>query len=74
MLFEDIFNFIPYLCSGEYSICVSLEDRGGDPIKYYDYVECPTTVSVVSDREYFGVFHTPAEVSIIENIGNDYYE
>ncbi len=54
------------LCSGEYSLCLSLEDRESVPIKYYDYAECAATFQVVSDREYFGVFHTPAEMRIIE--------
>lgn len=54
------------LCPGEYSLCLSLEDRGSTPIKYYDYAECAATFQVVSDREYFGVFHTPAEMRIIE--------
>lgn len=57
---------ICYLCPGEYSLCVSLEDRGSNPIKYYDYADGITTFRVISNKEYFGVFHTPAEMSIDE--------
>ncbi len=55
-----------YLCAGEYSMCVSLEDRGSAPIKYYDYADGIATFRVVSNKEYFGVFHTPAEMNIDE--------
>lgn len=59
-----IFKSICCLCPGEYSLCVSLEDRGNVPIKYYDYAEGISTFSVVSDKEYFGTFHTSAEINL----------
>lgn len=53
-----------YLCPGEYSICVSLEDRSENPIKYYDYAEGIQTLQVFSENEYFGSFHTPTKMSV----------
>ena len=58
------FNNICYLCAGEYSLCVSLEDRGSTPIKYYDYAEGISTFCVVSEKEYFGTFHTPSKIDL----------
>lgn len=55
---------ICYLCPGEYSVCVSLEDRSEKPIKYYDYAEGVQTLRVFSENEYFGSFHTPTKMSV----------
>lgn len=53
-----------YLSAGEYSICVSLEERGGIPIKYYDYAEGVQSFRVVSENDVFGVYRSPAEIEI----------
>lgn len=53
-----------YLSAGEYSICVSLEDRGSIPIKYYDYAEGVQSFRVVSKKEIFGIYRGPAEIEI----------
>ena len=53
-----------YLSAGEYSICVSLEDRGSVPIKYYDYAEGAQRFRVVSKNEIFGIYRAPAEIEI----------
>lgn len=45
------------LCRGEYSLSVSLENRGATPITYYDYIENAARFKVISHDEYFGVFH-----------------
>lgn len=45
------------LCRGEYSLSVSLENRGIAPITYYDYIENAARFKVISHDEYFGVFH-----------------
>lgn len=45
------------LCRGEYSLSVSLENRGTTPITYYDYIENAARFKVISHDEYFGVFH-----------------
>ena len=45
------------LCRGEYSLSVSLENRGTTPITYYDYIETAARFKVISHDEYFGVFH-----------------
>lgn len=45
------------LCRGEYSLSVSLENRGTTPITYYDYIENAARFKVISRDEYFGVFH-----------------
>lgn len=63
---ELAIRYVCHLCPGEYSLCVSLEDRSQTPIKYYDYAEGVSNFRVVADREYFGVFHTPAEMIINE--------
>lgn len=52
------------LCPGRYSISVSLENRACTPIKYYDYFDCAVVFEVVSEEEYFGVFHTDCEISV----------
>ncbi len=54
-----------YLSAGEYSICVSLEDRGSIPIKYYDYAEGVQSFRVVSKGEVFGIYRAPAEIEIM---------
>lgn len=63
---EVKFRYTCELCPGEYSVCVSLEDRGSRPIKYYDYADGITMFKVTADREYFGVVRTPAEMSLYE--------
>ena len=45
------------LCRGEYSLSVSLENRGTTPITYYDYIENAAQFKVICRDEYFGVFH-----------------
>lgn len=45
------------LCRGEYSLSVSLENRGTTPITYYDYIENAARFKVIGHDEYFGVFH-----------------
>lgn len=64
-------QYVCELCAGEYSICAALEDRASKPIKYYDYAEGIASFKVVSDEQYFGVFHTPAEINIQEGGGTD---
>ncbi len=54
------------LCAGEYSISASLEDRKTTPITYYDYADGVSVFRVISEKTYFGVFHTPAEIDIYE--------
>lgn len=63
---EIRFRFQCNLCAGEYSLCTSLDDRSETPIKYYDYAEAITVFRVVSKTPYFGVFHTPAEMTLYE--------
>lgn len=52
------------LCSGEYSLCLSLEDRSTVPIKYYDYIEGAAVFKVVSDTPIFGIFNGGADFEI----------
>ena len=52
------------LCSGNYSVSVSLENRGSIPITYYDYIENAAQFKVVSANEYFGVFHNKSTFKI----------
>lgn len=58
------FDFVCNLCPQKYSLCVSLEDRGQTPIKYYDYAEGTDTLEIISDSELFGVLYTPAEITL----------
>ena len=58
------FEFICSLCPGRYSLSVSLEDRSSVPIKYYDYFDCATVFEVISDKNYFGVFHTDCKIDL----------
>ena len=59
-------EYICRLCPGRYSVSVSLEDRGSQPIKYFDYIDGAATVEVMSDRQYFGLFRTDADFEIKE--------
>lgn len=52
------------LCSGEYSVCLSLEDRSEHPIKYYDYADGIQKINVYSSKDYLGTFFTPCKISL----------
>lgn len=52
------------LCGGEYSLCLSLEDRSTVPIKYYDYIEGAVVFRVISDTPMLGLFNGGADFEI----------
>ncbi len=58
------FDFTCMLCPGHYSLSVSLDDRKSKPIKYYEYINNAAETDVVASMEYFGTFHTDADVEI----------
>ncbi len=68
------FDFECLLCSGHYSLSVSLEDRKTKPIKYYEYINIAAETDVVADKEYFGTFHTDANVEISSHVHKPNYE
>lgn len=59
------FTFKCMLCPDHYSISVSLEDRKIKPIRYYEYINNVAETDVVGHKEYFGTFHTDADVEIL---------
>ncbi len=59
-------KYVCRLCPGRYSVSVSLEDRGSQPIKYFDYIDGAATVEVMSDRQYFGLFRMDADYELKE--------
>lgn len=62
------FRFQNLLCSGKYAVSISLERRSTTPITYYDYCEGIAMFEVRTEPSYFGLFHTPAEVEVHEEI------
>ena len=52
------------LCGGEYSLCLSLEDRSTAPIKYYDYIEGAVVFEVVSETPMLGLFSGGADFEV----------
>lgn len=58
------FKFPIILNVGEYGIAVSIEDRGTNPISYYDYVEGALYFKVISNNECFGIFNVPYFIEV----------
>ena len=58
------FKFDAALNVGEYTLTTGLEHRDTLPISYFDYIEGSAYIKVMTDREYFGVFKEPADITI----------
>ena len=60
------FKFTNYLIGGRYTLSVSLENRNTVPVEYYDYLEGAAVIETEKGDNLYGIFHTDAEVYIIE--------
>lgn len=49
---------------GEYSIAAGFENRGTNPISYYEYIEGAAELKSVSDSEVFGLVSLPCDTEI----------
>ena len=61
---EITFGFRNMLAPGEYSVSAGLEDRGTDPVSYYEYIEGAAEFKSLnpSGKEIFGLVSLPAEI------------
>ena len=58
------FQFYSPFCSGSYYLAVGLEQDGGPPITYYDYIDGAMQIRAGAEGK-FGVFHIPSEVETV---------
>lgn len=55
------FQFLSPLCSSSYYLAVGLEQDGGPPITYYDYIDGAMQIRAGAEGK-LGIFHIPSEV------------
>lgn len=59
---ELIFEFVNYLTEGDYVLVAALEDRSNFQPTYYDYIEGVLYIKSISNKQLFGIVHTPYRV------------
>lgn len=56
---EITFEFVNFFTNGDFILVVAIEDRSYMQPQYYDYVEGAAYIKSVTQKQLFGIIHTP---------------
>ncbi|WP_339204592.1 ABC transporter ATP-binding protein [Paenibacillus sp. FSL K6-3182] len=56
---EITFEFVNFFVNGDFVLVVAIEDRSHIQPQYFDYIEGAAYIKSISDKQLFGIIHTP---------------